>query len=225
MTHGDILKKFFIEYDKDMITSSYPSLTINEACNFLNKAYFAIIGQKFSGNNLRQVPFEGDTKQLEDLQELVITTEIDKYNLYTTPKNKVNFENPVDMLYYVNAILKYNNNIENVILVPHAIAKNFIHTDNNMPWIENPVCVIQDNKINIFYDDYKHNKVTNTGYFKLLLTYIKNPILFAPNSLTTEFELNDSVVEELINLAITFVLNTVESSRLTANTNLLKLES
>jgi len=43
MTHSEIYKKFFIEYDKDMITSSYPSLTLTEVCNFLNKAYLALI--------------------------------------------------------------------------------------------------------------------------------------------------------------------------------------
>ena len=41
----------------------------------------------------------------------------------------------------------------------------------------------------------------------------------------TEFELSDSMAEELINLAIMFATETVESSRLAAKTNIRPLES
>ncbi len=41
----------------------------------------------------------------------------------------------------------------------------------------------------------------------------------------TEFELSDSMAEELINLAIIFATETVESSRLAAKTNIRPLES
>ena len=54
MTHSDIYTKFMIEYDKAMITSSYPSLTKYEVATLLDKSYLALIGEKVTGNNLRQ---------------------------------------------------------------------------------------------------------------------------------------------------------------------------
>lgn len=43
MTHGNIITKFLIEYDKAEITSSYPSLTDYEIATILDKSYLALI--------------------------------------------------------------------------------------------------------------------------------------------------------------------------------------
>jgi len=80
MTHADIYEKFMIEYDKENVTTSYPSLTEYEIATLLDKAYLALIAQKFTGNNMRRVPFEGDEKAVEDLQPLVKTTEFVSIN-------------------------------------------------------------------------------------------------------------------------------------------------
>ena len=71
MTHSDIYTKFMIEYDKANITSSYPSLTKYEIATILDKAYLAIIAQKYTGNNPRRSAFESDMKAIEDLQPLI----------------------------------------------------------------------------------------------------------------------------------------------------------
>ena len=42
MTHGKVYEKFLIEYDKDNVTSSYPSLTKKEQATILDKAYLAL---------------------------------------------------------------------------------------------------------------------------------------------------------------------------------------
>lgn len=73
MTHKDIYEKFMIEYDKENVTTSYPSLTEYEIATLLDKAYLALIAQKFTGNNTRKVSFEGDEKAVEDLQPLIRT--------------------------------------------------------------------------------------------------------------------------------------------------------
>ena len=71
MTHSDIYTKFMIEYDKANITSSYPSLTKYEVATILDKAYLALIAQKYTGNNPRRSAFESDMKAIEDLQPLI----------------------------------------------------------------------------------------------------------------------------------------------------------
>jgi len=60
-----------IEYDKANITSSYPSLTKYEVATILDKAYLALIAQKYTGNNPRKSAFESDMKATEDLQPLI----------------------------------------------------------------------------------------------------------------------------------------------------------
>jgi hypothetical protein len=56
-----------IEYDKANITSSYPSLTKYEVATILDKAYLALMAQKYTGNNPRKSAFESDMKATEDL--------------------------------------------------------------------------------------------------------------------------------------------------------------
>ena len=72
MTHNDIYTKFMIEYDKANVTSSYPSLTQYEVATILDKAYYAFIAQKVTGNNPRQIPFESDAKAIADIQPLIV---------------------------------------------------------------------------------------------------------------------------------------------------------
>ena len=77
MTYKDIHKKYMIEYDKENVTSSYPSLTTYEIATILDKAYLALIAQKLTGNQQR-VPFEGDIKAIEDVRNLVASKTIQK---------------------------------------------------------------------------------------------------------------------------------------------------
>jgi hypothetical protein len=73
MTHKDIYIKFMIEYDKENVTSSYPSLTEYEVATVLDKAYNALIAQKVTGNNVRRSTFESDIKSIADLAPLTVT--------------------------------------------------------------------------------------------------------------------------------------------------------
>nr|DAY15115.1 MAG TPA: hypothetical protein [Caudoviricetes sp.] len=111
MTHADIYEKFMIEYDKENITTSYPSLTDYEIATLLDKAYLAIIAQKFTGNNQRRVAFEGDVKAVEDLQPLIkvdsgtVTGKVDyKNELVVNLANKYN-----DILYIVDVCIMYGD--------------------------------------------------------------------------------------------------------------------
>ena len=60
---------------------------------------------------------------------------------------------------------------------------------------------------------------------KLYVTYIKIPAKFVDDSDNTEFELSDSMAEELINLAIIMSTEITESPRISTKTNIRPLES
>jgi hypothetical protein len=101
-----------IEYDKADVTSSYPSLTEYETAVLLDKAYLALIAQKFTGNNTRRVAFEGDIKVIEDLRPLVTEYKDVVGRIQVGPiTNELVGNLPEDMLYYVDAYVGMDNDI------------------------------------------------------------------------------------------------------------------
>lgn len=223
MTYKDIHKKYMIEYDKENVTSSYPSLTTYEIATILDKAYLALIAQKLTGNQQR-VPFEGDIKAIEDVRNLIASKKISKSNTTLQIDNAVIYKLS-DILYFLTALVLIDGKLVTTNLVNHEIAKNFMHTATNRPWIKNSVCYIEGDNLIVLYDDYSHKNVGD-----LQLTYIKQPDKFVDhiNGKTfddTQFELNDTMVEELISLAIIMSLETVESPRLQTKLNTKALES
>lgn len=223
MTYKDIHKKYMIEYDKENVTSSYPSLTTYEIATILDKAYLALIAQKLTGNQQR-VPFEGDVKAIEDVRNLIASKKISKSNTTLPIDNAVTYKLS-DILYFLTALVLIDGKLVTTNLVNHEIAKNFMHTATNRPWIKNSVCYIEGDNLIVLYDDYSHKNVGD-----LQLTYIKQPDKFVDhiNGKTfddTQFELNDTMVEELISLAIIMSLETVESPRLQTKLNTKALES
>lgn len=121
-----------------------------------------------------------------------------------------------------------------VRLVNHDIAENFMVSYSNMPWVKTPVCYIENDTITVVYDPLNKPKCD-----QLQLTYIKKPNRFAKDLSSFEgttsyfmgaggnvqFELNETMAEELISLAISFALENVESPRLNTKLNMRGLES
>lgn len=144
---------------------------------------------------------------------------------------EVPFENQVDLVYgaaYDNVQVRALP----VKLVSHEIAEKFFTTPYNMPWIKAPLCFIEGGKIYVVYDPLKKPHVETGDTAKLV--YIKQPHKFATKenavetvdfSEETVFQLSDTIAEELINLAIIFALENVESSRLNSKLNTRGLEA
>ena len=236
MTHGDIYTKFMIEYDKAGEATSYPSLTKYEIATLLDKAYLAIIAQKLVGNNVRKSGFESDVKAIEDIRPLVTTKRIT--DIVTAEddaiKNAVQFKISNDLLYYITSKARYKiiqldqsiiYPIDIVKLINHDQAQNFVSTSTNIPWIKNPVGYLENTIFTILFDNYLSSNQTFKTIDKLILTYIQTPIKFVNDTDDKVFELSDSMAEELINLAISFALENVESSRLSSKLQTRQLES
>lgn len=252
MTHKDIYTKFMIEYDKANVASSYPSLTEYEIATILDKAYNALIAQKFTGNNPRRSSFESDNKSISDLQPL-IKTDVCTGSLDSANSFSANL--PDGFLYYISSCIKYTISKEskpmdeltvriiNVKLVDHNTANKFLISPTNLPWVKTPVCYIEGNEITVIYDPMMQDLETD-----VYVTFIKKPNTFVKENLTEkntyltfveekdengkvivpkgyEFECNDTVAEELISLAVTFALENVESQRLNTKLNMRGLEA
>lgn len=257
MTHKDIYTKFMIEYDKNNVASSYPSLTQYEVATILDKAYNALIAQKVTGNNPRKAPFEADTKAIADLEPLVRR---ESKSLVYDEANVCKCDVPEEMLYYITSYLKqtgspashkdkeddkfnpYDNVRERIIpvhLVDHNTAAKFFSTSSNMPWIKTPVCYIENQKIYFVYDPLNPPAIKNGSsdvvYIKKPNTFVKDISVqntganyFDPGTGDDSkywFECNDTVAEELVNLAVAFALENVESQRLNSKLNMRGLEA
>lgn len=226
MAHNDVYIKFMIEYDKANVTSSYPSLTKYEAAVILNKAYLALIAQKVTGNNVRRAPFEADTKAISDIQELITFESITRFNPnHPTAQNSVFYDLPDDFLYYVSGMINISGTLCPVTLVSHEIAQKFKQSISNRPWIKNAVAYIEGDCIIALYDNYMHDM---SGLVRIPsdfhMTYIKEPEKFTEQFNGT-FELNDTMAEELISLAVLFALENVESTRLQSKAQTRGLEA
>ena len=222
MTHKDIYTKFLIEYDKANVTSSYPSLTQYEVATILDKAYLTLIARKVTGNNNRRAPFEYDIKSIEDIRPLLTTTEFVNAGKSYDNGNEYRFKIPENLMYYIEGFATYSNNEQELVIpVNHQIARRFKKTNSNIPWIKQPVSYIEKNTLYVLIDSFKHD-----DKFSLDVTYIKKPKCFVQENLfdNTEFELSDTMAEELISLAIAFALENIESPRLQTKLSTMQLE-
>lgn len=221
MTHKDIYTKFMIEYDKANVTSSYPSLTEYEVKTILDKAYLALIAQKFTGNNIRKASFESDLKSISDLEPL-INRESVTFTIGTNlpASNAKQAKLPNGFMYFVQLVLKQDTISMPTELVSHNTAEKFFQTPYNKPWIKIPVCYVEGSYVVLLYDS-DDNDVPSGG----VLYYIKEPNKFINGTDNQSFELQDTMAEELISLAVSFALENVESQRLNSNLSMRRLES
>ena len=234
MTHADIYEKFMIEYDKENVTTSYPSLTEYEIATLLDKAYLALIAQKFTGNNMRRVPFEGDEKAVEDLQPLVKTTEFVSINNIGNGLLSVSLSGAVMFVISVlfdNGYADTGNNEPSLIIGKQIQSKDlykFIQTVGNRPWSKYAMYCIQNGKIITALPNIDNRRY---NIQKCKYTYISIPIKFTDKNKPIseqsdiQFELSDSMAEELVNLALIMSTEVVESPRMQTKLELKGLES
>lgn len=228
MTRDELHIAFKIEMDKNSQSVAYggcPSFLPEEVDYWLNKGYYDVLISKFSGNNTTRIPFEGSVKRISDLERLVKTDKaVNAITIEGT--NQIVIENLLNRnqdnkgrMFFVQAILHWNENSSIVNLVNHQQAKKFIKTYNNVPWIEEPVATIQDNTLMIYVDP-----ISMKGDYTVDITYIKHPTLISELPSDTGLtEVPEQVQNEIINRAVELALEDIESKRLTTKNQLNQL--
>lgn len=231
MTYNDIYKNFLIEYDKADVSSSYPSLTNEEIAAILNKAMYALIAQKVTGNNPRKIALDMDSKAMADIAPLIRTWTLTQSDGdESTANNEFVYEygNGTDdtlPAYILGGKVTYTDESEETVqLLTSVIADKFKETAHNKPWLKEPIMYVQRTsettseasespmRIHVLIDSRK-GEITSSD---LYIRGIMMPTDFAKqkNQDTTEFPLSDTVCEELINLAIIFACRNVQDPRL-----------
>ena len=239
MTYNDIYKKFLIEYDKADVSSSYPSLTNEEIAAILNKAMYALIAQKVTGNNPRKVALDMDSKAMSDIAPLIKyfdTNYLASSNSESlvTANNELLFKfgDTGTPRYLLDGIIEYNDSDKEVVnLTTSLISDKFKETIHNKPWIKQPIMYIQSSNLNdgdkvihVFVDS-RHIDKENLNP-QLYIRGVYMPSEFTVNQNSDEiFLLSDTVCEELINLAVIFACRNVQDPRLTTVVQTKSLEA
>lgn len=209
MTKSDVHKSFKLLMDKNAETISFggcPAFLTEEIDTFLDQAVLQVISNKFNGTQ-NNTSFEGTTKRISDLQELVTSTNLTDIDSIIYISNMVSFILPNNFMFYVGGYAIINETANKLTLVSHKDASNFAVTADNNPVVFNPVATIQDNKIQIYYDIDK-GIPTN-----IQLDYLIKPNKFIDIEPETQVQFNDSLTNEIINRAVLIALDNIESQR------------
>lgn len=232
MTYNDIYKNFLIEYDKADVSSSYPSLTNEEIAAILNKAMYALIAQKVTGNNPRKIALDMDSKAMSDIAplidvyllktKLISTTSSEDTAKGALAKNELVYKyvsNTTPPEYVLSGIIEYKNGEHQTVqLLTSVIADKFKQTIHNKPWIKEPVMYLQSPSttskstcIHVLVDPNKMSDLSE----KMYIRGVKMPDAFTVSVYDgNTFPLSNAACEELINLAVIFACRNVQDPRL-----------
>lgn len=204
-----------------------PAFLPQEIDLFLNQAQDDVISNKISGNNVLKLGFEGSLQRISELDKLIRTDEniIMQKNVYNEfVLDNVHADGNRVTIWAVT--LKYGNNFANCMIVDHNTALLFKQTYNNIPWVEVPVVVLEDNKMLLYVDPIlmqQTDYAPSNNKYTVNITYIKKPTQFDYTNLDGELDLPDDVMSEVINRAVVLALENIESQRTSSKLQLNQL--
>lgn len=222
MTIAEAHIAFKVEADKNAVNigmSGCPSFLPEEIDYWLYTAYLSKIATKFTGNNTIQTSFEGNAKRVADLEGLV-RTDKGLTLLSETTNNRLtlnDFKSSIKYgsdtqdkrMYFIQGTLHFSSKLANVKLISHENALRFLETYNNKPWIEEPVAILEDNKLIVFVD-----RDLMTGPYTIDLTYLAYPRKINNQDITSTLdEIPEYMQYEVVKLAADMALENVESPR------------
>lgn len=213
MTRDQLHIAFKIAMDKNSQSVAFggcPAFLPDEIDYWLNQGLYQEINTKFTGNNPTKIAFEGSIKRTHDLENLIRTDN----NVSATKEADTNRCFITNLfsgtrMFFIDAVLNFDNNKANVKLVSHEIAQRFRKTHNNNPWIEEPVGVIQDNTLYVYYDSV----AMNADSYSVDITYVKFPTKIEDLPATGMDEIPEYMQFEIVNRAVELALEDIESKR------------
>ena len=222
MTIAEAHIAFKVEADKNAVNigmSGCPSFLPEEIDYWLYTAYLSKIATKFTGNNTIQTSFEGNAKRVADLEGLV-RTDKGLTLLSETTNNRLtlnDFKSSIKYgsdtqdkrMYFIQGTLHFGSKLANVKLISHENALRFLETYNNKPWIEEPVAILEDNKLIVFVD-----RDLMTGPYTIDLTYLAYPRKINNQDITSTLdEIPEYMQYEVVKLAADMAIENIESPR------------
>lgn len=173
----------------------------------LNIAVNRFIKQRFTGNNVRSIPFEGDQKRMDDLRTLIKKSgeiAVDVASIDEIPNGK-QYLIPSDFLFLIKGYYKIGNNWCSFEAISNDDSYTFIQSVHNTPFI-------REAKM-IYENETSYTILVNPDEFSILgvtkLQYLKIPDVIAAG---TPCNLPDHTHEEIVEIAISLAIEQVEAT-------------
>ena len=197
------------------------STAYKEACKIIYNKQSKLEDFKKAEQLLLSESKSGNVLAIHDLEKLVRTdvnvvanTETNSNRCYVT-----NLFNG-DRMFFVDAVLNFNSNKATIKLIDHSDATKFKKTYNNNPWIEDPVAVIEDNTLYIYYDYL----AMSSNSYSVDITYVKFPTKIEDLPAEGMSEIPEYMQFEVINRAVELALEDIESKRIQTKSQLNQID-
>ena len=156
MTNKDSHIIFKVVLDKNAEGIAYggcPAFLDEEVDLFLNQAQLEILSNKITGNNALRIGLEGSVSNLSEIEKL-IATEVNLHAVHTDYNEYVleDVHDEDNRMTILSVLLKYGQFQTNCVLTSHELVKPFKQTYNNIPWVENPVATLENDKLLVYVD-------------------------------------------------------------------------
>lgn len=223
MTRDQLHIAFKIAIDKNSASVAFggcPAFLDEEIDYWLNQGMYQEVSNKFTGLNTLKQPFEQSVKRIHDLEKLVQTDNlIEAVREGSTNRCVVNnlFK---DKMFFVEGSFRFDSNTSNIILIDHNSSKQFKQTYDNLPYIQSPVGVIEEDDLFIYFDpmSMKANK-----YF-VDITYVKYPTKIEDLPEEGMIEFPEYMQHEIVNRAVELALEDIESRRVQTKSQLNQID-
>lgn len=195
---------------------------------WLNEAQDVLLKQKVFGNNPRGTRYGEGLKRMEDISPLVVYSDELTYDAVSGPLKAHAYhpnvatliisDNISDYLYYVGADVHIvdphaptNNVPQESMLVEESVIGKLIATPYNDPVLRQCYIYLKEGEVNVIYDPF-------ATLSSIYVSYIRKP-----GKLVTETpgegevntsELPEHVHSEIVDLAVSMLLENIESQRL-----------
>jgi hypothetical protein len=222
MNRNEFHLAFMIGLDKVM-TNQYPDYLPEEIDILLNNAIKQFVRNRFTGNNVFKTGVEGSEKRRDDLRLLTITTDL--VNPSQSITSRTQFQFPSDYWFILRFAVGLTGNICGQEYT--AIAGNYFLTDA----IDTRLLDLDTRLKDPFFKPVQHKRVLVTFEDNAITVYSDNiragiinlSYIKEPPSITSAISgdylgLPRHTHEEVVEIAINNVLETIESGRIQSHT-------
>lgn len=243
MTVSDALTYIRLGLDKTSSLTT-PSFEDEELVYWLNVAQQRWVKTKFSGNNIYKADYNDMQKRISDFKNLIVNIDdttpgttyqdfeagtvavVDFTDIFSESYEDVDlttWQAVGKLLFYLDSksvvtraesydvyAPRTTGLVQNVDIVAEDASK-YLSTLYNSPYFERPVCFIDGNNLVVITDDYS---TISTVWIRYLRYPKELDLVFNNTRQTTTIELPEYAAQEIVDLAVTILIENIESQRI-----------
>lgn len=205
MTGQEMIQLFVERYN--LSSNSNDDKDDDEIYLLINSAVNRFIKTRFTGNNERFIPFDGDQKRSDDLRTLIKKSGELSASISSIPEipNGKKYAIPSDFMFFIRADCKISNSWYSCEYLPLKDVFKWVQSPVNRP-------IIRQAKV-IYDDDSNYTILVDPDLFSGLTTskiqYLKTPAVV---SNSTSCDLPSHTHEEIVEIALGLAIDELENT-------------